>query len=121
MTLDTAYANELPTATSGPDQGTWISALTFDADSDALVTRENVPAISVYTPDFGLKATLTVPGSAWMQSGGRSGRHSESAVIDALRGSGVRNIDMPLLPDRVYEAITQRHDVSGAPPIKTDD
>ena len=41
--------------------------------------------------------------------------------MDALKGTGVRNIDMPLLPDRVYEAITQRHDVSGAPPIKTDD
>ena len=43
-----------------------------------------------------------------------------NAVMDALKGTGVRNIDMPLLPDRVYEAITQRHDVSGAPPIKTD-
>ena len=42
-------------------------------------------------------------------------------VADALKGTGVRNIDMPLLPDRVYEAITQRHDVSGAPPVKTDD
>jgi aerobic carbon-monoxide dehydrogenase large subunit len=27
---------------------------------------------------------------------------------------------MPLLPDRVHEAISQRHDVSGAPPVKTD-
>jgi carbon-monoxide dehydrogenase large subunit len=27
---------------------------------------------------------------------------------------------MPLLPDRVYEAISQRHDVSGAPPVRTD-
>jgi carbon-monoxide dehydrogenase large subunit len=27
---------------------------------------------------------------------------------------------MPLLPDRVWEAITQRHDVSGVPPIRTD-
>jgi aerobic carbon-monoxide dehydrogenase large subunit len=27
---------------------------------------------------------------------------------------------MPLLPDRVHEALTQRHDVSGAPPVKTD-
>ena len=38
-----------------------------------------------------------------------------NAVMDALKGTGVRNIDMPLLPDRVYEALTQRHDVSGAP------
>ena len=38
-----------------------------------------------------------------------------------LRGTGVRNIDMPLLPDRVYEALTKRHDVSGAPPVKMDE
>jgi carbon-monoxide dehydrogenase large subunit len=44
-----------------------------------------------------------------------------NAVLDALKDSGVRNIDMPLLPDRVYEALTQRHDVSGAPPVRTDD
>jgi carbon-monoxide dehydrogenase large subunit len=25
-----------------------------------------------------------------------------------------------MLPDRVHEALTQRHDVSGAPPVKTD-
>ena len=25
------------------------------------------------------------------------------------------------VPDRVYEALTQRHDVSGAPPFRTDD
>ena len=44
-----------------------------------------------------------------------------NAVIDALSGTGVRNIDMPLLPDRVWEAITYRRDVSGAPPVRTDD
>jgi aerobic carbon-monoxide dehydrogenase large subunit len=27
---------------------------------------------------------------------------------------------MPMLPDRVHEALTLRHDVSGAPPVKTD-
>ena len=42
-----------------------------------------------------------------------------NAVMDAIKGTGVRNIDMPLLPDRVYEALTQRHDVSGAPPVRT--
>jgi len=26
----------------------------------------------------------------------------------------------PGVPDRVWEAVTQRHDVSGAPPVKTD-
>jgi carbon-monoxide dehydrogenase large subunit len=44
-----------------------------------------------------------------------------NAVMDALDGTGVRNIDMPLLPDRVWEAVTQHHDVSGAPPVRSDD
>lgn len=44
-----------------------------------------------------------------------------NAVMDALKDSGVRNIDMPLLPDRVYQALTSKKDVSGAPPVKTDD
>ena len=43
-----------------------------------------------------------------------------NAVLDAIKDSGVRNIDMPLLPDRVYEAMTQRRDISGAPPVRTD-
>lgn len=44
-----------------------------------------------------------------------------NAVMDAVKDSGVRNIDMPLLPDRVYQALTLKKDVSGAPPVKTDD
>ncbi|MDP3967891.1 MAG: aerobic carbon-monoxide dehydrogenase large subunit [Nocardioides sp.] len=43
-----------------------------------------------------------------------------NAVVNALSHLGVRNIDMPMLPDRVYEALTKRTDVSGAPPVKTD-
>ena len=43
-----------------------------------------------------------------------------NAVMNALGETGVRNIDMPLLPDRVWEAITQRHDVSGYPPVRQD-
>jgi carbon-monoxide dehydrogenase large subunit len=44
-----------------------------------------------------------------------------NAVLDAVGTHGtVRNIDMPLLPDRVYEALTEGHDVSGAPPVRTD-
>ena len=42
------------------------------------------------------------------------------AVLDAIKDAGVRNVDMPLLPDRVHEALTLRHDVSGAPPVRTD-
>src|SRR5262249_12569867 len=44
-----------------------------------------------------------------------------NAVLDAIAGTGVRNIDMPLLPDRVWEAITYRHDVSGARRGRSDD
>ena len=44
-----------------------------------------------------------------------------NAVMDAIKDTGVRNIDMPLLADRVYEALTERHDVSGAPPVRSDD
>ena len=44
-----------------------------------------------------------------------------NAVMDALSDTGVRNIDMPLLPDRVYEALTTGRDVSGAPPVRSDD
>jgi carbon-monoxide dehydrogenase large subunit len=40
--------------------------------------------------------------------------------MDAIHPTGVRNIDMPLLPDRVWEALTHRRDVSGAPPIRQD-
>jgi carbon-monoxide dehydrogenase large subunit len=43
-----------------------------------------------------------------------------NAVHNALDDTGVRNIDMPLLPHRVWEALTYKRDVSGAPPLKTD-
>src|SRR3954465_15930855 len=44
-----------------------------------------------------------------------------NAVMDALGGTGVRNIDMPLLPDRVWQALQTGQDVSGVPPVRTDD
>jgi carbon-monoxide dehydrogenase large subunit len=40
--------------------------------------------------------------------------------MNALQHRGVRNIDLPLLPDRVYSALTTGLDVGGAPPIRTD-
>ncbi len=43
-----------------------------------------------------------------------------NAVLNALEDTGVRNIDMPLLPDRVWEAINFRRDVSGAPPVRAE-
>ena len=41
-----------------------------------------------------------------------------NAVMDALADTGVRNIDMPLLADRVWEAMHTGQDVSGAPPLR---
>ena len=41
-----------------------------------------------------------------------------NAVMDALKDHGVRNIDMPVLPDRVHRAITEETDISGAPPVR---
>jgi carbon-monoxide dehydrogenase large subunit len=38
--------------------------------------------------------------------------------MDALKGSGVRNIDMPVFPDRVFQALQTGQDVSGAPPVR---
>ncbi len=43
-----------------------------------------------------------------------------NAVMNAVEHLGVRNIDMPLLPDRVHEAIATRSYISGAPPVRTD-
>ncbi len=43
-----------------------------------------------------------------------------NAVMNAVQHLGVRNIDMPLLPDRVHAAINTRSDISGAPPVRTD-
>ena len=41
-----------------------------------------------------------------------------NAVIDAVAHLGVRNIDMPCLPNRVWEAIKYKKDVSGVPPLQ---
>jgi carbon-monoxide dehydrogenase large subunit len=41
-----------------------------------------------------------------------------NAVMDALKDHDVRNIDMPLLADRVHEAIVDHTDVSGIPPVR---
>jgi carbon-monoxide dehydrogenase large subunit len=43
-----------------------------------------------------------------------------NAVMDAIKDTGVRNIEMPLLADRVYEAIQTKKDISGAPPVRVD-
>ncbi|NMH96347.1 aerobic carbon-monoxide dehydrogenase large subunit [Pseudonocardia acidicola] len=43
-----------------------------------------------------------------------------NAVMNAIEHSGVRNIDMPLLPDRVWDAIRTGKDISGAPPLRNE-
>jgi aerobic carbon-monoxide dehydrogenase large subunit len=43
-----------------------------------------------------------------------------NAVLNALSDTGVRNIDMPVLPDRVWHAIRTGQDVSCPPPVQTD-
>ena len=43
-----------------------------------------------------------------------------NAVMDALKDTGVRNIDMPVFPDRVFEALQTGNDVSGAPPVRVE-
>jgi carbon-monoxide dehydrogenase large subunit len=42
-----------------------------------------------------------------------------NAVMDALKDKGVRNIDMPLMPNRVYEALSTGKDVYGMPPVRS--
>ena len=44
-----------------------------------------------------------------------------NAVMDAISGHGRSQHRHAVAADRVYEAITQRHDVSGAPPMRSDD
>jgi carbon-monoxide dehydrogenase large subunit len=41
-----------------------------------------------------------------------------NAVMDALKHKGVRNIDMPMMPNRVFEAIHTGKDISGMPPVR---
>jgi carbon-monoxide dehydrogenase large subunit len=43
-----------------------------------------------------------------------------NAVMDALKGTGVRNIDMPVFPDRVFQALQTGQDVGGAPPVRVE-
>jgi len=43
-----------------------------------------------------------------------------NAVMNAIEHTGVRNVDMPLMPNRVYEALQTGQNVSGMPPVKGD-
>ena len=42
-----------------------------------------------------------------------------NAVCNALKHKGVRNIDMPMMPNRVYEALTTGKDIYGMPPVRS--
>ncbi|HEX4863382.1 MAG TPA: aerobic carbon-monoxide dehydrogenase large subunit [Acidimicrobiales bacterium] len=41
-----------------------------------------------------------------------------NAVIDAIAHLGVRNIDMPCLPGRIWTAINEKRDIDGYPPVR---
>ena len=43
-----------------------------------------------------------------------------NAVMSAIEHTGVRNVDMPLMPNRVYDAVRNGQDISGMPPVRVD-
>ena len=99
--------------------------ITFDADGNCVgVELHGLPAAD-RLGDARLRAAQRgrhpVPaspdrrqGHRRVRRGGRPGGASSTRSWTRSSGTGVRNIDMPLLPDRVWEAITYRRDVSGA-------
>ena len=104
--------------------------ITFDADGNCVGSNymDYLLPTAWETPGFELHSEVVTPvpappdrgqGHRRVRRGGRPGRLRQRGD-DALGETGVRNIDMPLLPDRVYEAITHRHDVSGYPPVRQD-
>jgi carbon-monoxide dehydrogenase large subunit len=105
--------------------------ITFDADGNCVGSNymDYLLPTAWETPGFELHSEVVTPcphhpiGAKGIGECAAVGGPAAfvNAVIDALSGTGVRNIDMPLLPDRVWEAITHRRDVSGAPPVRSDD
>ena len=104
--------------------------ITFDADGNCIGSNymDYLLPTAWETPGFELHSEVVTPsphhpiGAKGIGECAAVGGPAAfvNAVMDALGGTGVRNIDMPLLPDRVWEAITERHDVSGAPPVRAD-
>ena len=43
-----------------------------------------------------------------------------NAVMSAIEHTGVRNVDMPLMPNRVFDAVRNGQDISGMPPVRVD-
>jgi carbon-monoxide dehydrogenase large subunit len=105
--------------------------ITFDADGNCVGSNymDYLLPTAWETPGFELHSEVVTPsphhpiGAKGIGECAAVGGPAAfvNAVMNALADTGVRNIDMPLLPDRVWEAITQRRDVSGAPPVRTDD
>jgi carbon-monoxide dehydrogenase large subunit len=67
----------------------------------------DLPAFDVSTNET--PTTINVLGAKGIGQGGAIGAAPavQNAVIDALAAFGVRHLDMPLTPQRVYEAIAQ--------------
>ncbi len=115
--------------------------ITFDADGNCIGSNymDYMLPSAWETPGFELHSEVVTPcphhplGAKGIGECAAVGGPAAfvNAVLDALSeagaggGSGtgggpIRNIDMPLLPDRVWEALQTGHDVSGAPPIRQD-
>jgi carbon-monoxide dehydrogenase large subunit len=69
----------------------------------------DLPAFDVHTTET--PTTINVLGAKGIGQGGAIGAAPavQNAVVDALTPLGVRHIDMPLTPQRVYEAINNVH------------
>ena len=103
--------------------------ITFDADGNCVGSNymDYLLPTAWETPGFELHSEVVTPcphhpiGAKGIGECAAVGGPAAfvNAVMDALGETGVRNIDMPLLPDRVWEAITYRRDVSGAPPVRS--
>ena len=107
-----------------------MQLLTFDAAGNPAgysagnPVPDYVQPMTADTPTFELHEVVTL--SPDHPLGAKVGGESASmngpaafvnAVLNAIADTGVRNIDMPLLPDRVWEAITTGSDVTGVPPV----
>jgi carbon-monoxide dehydrogenase large subunit len=105
--------------------------ITFDADGNCVGANymDYLLPTAWETPGFELHAEVVTPsphhpiGAKGIGECAAVGGPAMfvNAVMDAVEHLGVRNIDMPVFPDRVWDAINHRRDVSGAPPVKTDE
>jgi hypothetical protein len=66
ISLDDHVLGEYPDAQNpnSPAPGTWVSAITFDQQGDAIVARHNVPKLFTFTPTLSPGATIDVGADA---------------------------------------------------------